>query len=191
MKVLKNIFSQLHTFILWAMLCALLWGWIYTFVGDTSQEKKVVIFIDAVAIEDHSLALRLEENKPAGIKMIKVHDFSFDMFGTNSKGDIYIVPESELIQLLEEREGVVQSFPAPEGMPVFERGGKCYGIRIFDAETQTGAGDSAYIRYIPADQSAAENYYLCFGTETVHLDCAKNGVDNAAWEVAMELLKVD
>ena len=115
-KVLKNILSQLHTFILWAMLCALLWSWIYTFVGDTSRNKKVVIFIDAPAIETQKLDLRLEEHLPDGIKMIRVHDFSYDMFGTATPGDIYIVRESQLSQKLTEQPEALQSFEPPEGV---------------------------------------------------------------------------
>ena len=174
MRVLKNIFSQLHTFLLWAILCVLLWGWIYTFVGDTSRDKKVTVFINAVAIEDQKLALRLEERKPDGIKMIKVHDFGYDMFGTATPGDIFM-----------------QSFEAPEGIETFVRGGKCLGMKIYDAKTGKGAGAGVYIRYAPFDGTPAEDYYLCFGSETWHLDGAKEAKDNAAWEVAMELLSLD
>ncbi len=191
MRVLKNIFSQLHTFLLWAILCVLLWGWIYTFVGDTSRDKKVTVFINAVAIEDQKLALRLEERKPDGIKMIKVHDFGYDMFGTATPGDIFIVKRSQLEQMLEDKPEALQSFEAPEGIETFVRGGKCLGMKIYDAKTGKGAGDGVYIRYAPFDGTPAEDYYLCFGSETWHLDGAKEAKDNAAWEVAMELLSLD
>ena len=41
MRVLRNIFSQLHEYVLWLLLSTVLWGWIFaSFVTDTKAEKK-------------------------------------------------------------------------------------------------------------------------------------------------------
>ena len=191
MKVIKNIFSQLHTFILWAMVSILLWGWIYTFVADAPRAQKVTVFINAVAIDDRALTLRLEETLPAGIKKIKVHDFAYDMFGTSTPGDIFIVSRSQLEEMLAGQPGAVVSFEPPEGFEPYLLDGKCVGVRIFDAATQTGAGANLYIRYAPFDKPGEEDYFLCFGSETWHLNGAKEAKDNAAWEVAMTILALE
>ncbi len=191
MKVLKNIFSQFHTFFLWAMASVLLWGWVYTFVGDTTRDKKVTVFVNAPAVEGRALSLHLEEELPEGIKMIRVHDFNYDMFGTNTPGDIYIVPESQLRKMLEEQQDKILPCPVPEGCEALTQDGKAYGIRIYDAAEGVGAGDGIYFRYVAEDPASAEDYYLCFGAETYHLDGAENAVDNAAWEVALQLLALD
>lgn len=191
MKILKNILSQFHTFLLWAMASVLLWSWIYTLVNDAPREKKVTVFINAVAIDDHALALRLEEHLPDGIRKIKVHDFEYGMIGTDVKGDIYVVRASQLEQMLREKPEAVLPITVPEGCIGYDYGGSCYGLRIFDAASQTGAGAGKYIWYAYLDEPQKEDYYLCFGTETVHVLGADGAVDNAAWEVAMELLSLE
>ena len=36
MRFFKNVLSQLHTYVLWALLSAVFWGWIFTaFVADS------------------------------------------------------------------------------------------------------------------------------------------------------------
>ena len=53
MKILRNIFSQLHVYVLWLLLSTMFWGWIFaSFVNDTSPEKKVTIYVDAPAVAD-------------------------------------------------------------------------------------------------------------------------------------------
>ena len=127
MKILKNILSQFHTFLLWAMASVLLWSWIYTLVNDAPREKKVTVFINAVAIDDHALALRLEEHLPDGIRKIKVHDFEYGMIGTDVKGDIYVVRASQLEQMLREKPEAVLPITAPEG---------CFGyVTVFESLT--------------------------------------------------------
>ena len=191
MKILKNILSQFHTFLLWALASVLLWGWVYTRVNDAPREKKVTVFINAVDIDDHALAVRLEEHLPAGIRKIKVHDFEYQMISSDVKGDIYVVRASQLEQMLREKPEAVLPITAPEGCIGYDYGGNCYGLRIFDAASQTGAGAGKYIRYADPDELQQEDYYLCFGAETIHVLGADGAVDNAAWEVAMDLLSLE
>lgn len=190
MRVIKNIVSQLHTFVLWALVSVLLWGWIYTFIGDTAPEHKVTVFVEAYALESEALSLRLEEHLPEGIKMIKAHDFDYQLFSTGSTGDIYIVRASVLRTMLEEDPGKVLPVQAPEGETAYLYQGQCCGIRIFDASTQTGRG-MQYIQYTPLPDPEPEDYYLVFSSETQHLNGAAGALDNAAWDVAMELLSLE
>ena len=72
MKVLKNIVSQLHRYIVWAMLLTFLWMFIYSRVGDRPAEKKVVMYVGAYETDSRELTLRLEDaGMPEGIEMIR------------------------------------------------------------------------------------------------------------------------
>lgn len=162
MRALKNIFSQLHTFVLWLLASALFWGWIFTFVTDTSPEKKITVYCDAPQVRDTALAVALEEHMPEGLRMVKVHAFSYVMFDVESidKGDIFILPASDLEDCAE--------FLAPVE-------GEADGVKIYDAASGQGAA-TEYIQY------GDEDYYLFLGSGSVHAQ------DGAALAVAREIL---
>ena len=62
MRFWKNVLSQLHSFVLWALLSAVFWGWIFTaFVDDAPAGKKVVIYVDAPVRMERELDARLED----------------------------------------------------------------------------------------------------------------------------------
>ena len=164
MKTLKRILSQLHTFVLWLLISALFWSWIFTFVTDTSPERKITVYCDVQALKDTALAVALEENMPEGLRMIQVHSFDYVMFGVDAfyQGDIFILPASEIETYAE--------FLAPvDGVD---------GVKIWDAAAGTGAA-RAYIPY------ADEDYYLFLGSGSVHLE------DGKALDVARQLLAME
>ncbi|MCH5339732.1 MAG: hypothetical protein J1E03_13190 [Acetatifactor sp.] len=163
MKILKNITSQLHTFVLWLLISAFFWGWIFTFVTDTSHERKVTVYCHVPEVQDVTLAVELERQMPEGLRMIKVHSFDYVMFDMESMelGDIFIIPASEIETYAE------WLFPVGEEQ----------GVKVYDAATGEGIATS-YIRY------AEEDFYLFLGTGSVHLE------DGKALEVAMALLNL-
>ena len=148
MRVLKNIFSHLHVFVLWAVLSAMLWAWIFTLVTDTTADKKITVYCHVPRVESTELAVRLEENMPEGLKMIKVHSFDYVMFEIEpvNGGDIYIIPASETEEFAED---------LSEG-----------GVKVYDCETGTGIA-AEYITY------GNEDYYLFLGANSVHLQDGK------------------
>lgn len=159
MRFLKNVFSHLHTFVLWLLFSAVFWGWIFTLVTDAPAERKITVYCYVSDIRDTEMAVRLEETKPEGIRMIQVHNFEYVMFdmGSIEKGDIFILPESKIAEydelLLPDREGV----------------------KLYDAETDTGAA-ADFLGY------GEEDYYLFLGAKSVHLE------DGKALEVAEAIL---
>ena len=164
MKTLKRIFSHLHTFVLWLLISALFWSWIFTFVTDASPERKITVYCDVRQLEDTALAVALERNMPEGLRMIQVHSFDYVMFGVDAfyQGDVFIVPASEVETYAE--------FLAPvDGVD---------GVKVYDAGTGTGAA-TAYIHY------ADEDYYLFLGSGSVHLEDGK-ALDVARRLAAME-----
>ena len=168
MRILKNIWSQLHTFILWALISVIFWGWIMTLVTDTTDNKKVSIFINAYSVETRALAVELEKELPEGIKMVKVHSFEgAAAFGEYDflNGDIYIVKagEAELFR---------DSF---KDIP---------GVKVYDAASGTGAG-AEYIKYT-AEGAEPEDYYLFYGINSMHC----GDYDEAAFKVSESFMKL-
>ncbi len=161
MRLIKNVFSQLHSFALWMLMSFLIWGWIFTLVTDTSAEKKVTVYCNVPLIEDKAMALKLEENMPDGLKMVKVHSFRYVMFDMENMelGDIFILPESE-----------IDTFRA-ELRPISGD----VGEKVYDAASGTGIA-TEYITY------GDEDYYLFLGGESVHLE------DGVALEMAKKLM---
>ena len=188
MRILKNILAQLHRFVFWALILSLLWAWIYTYVGDTSREKKVLIYVDAVELRQRVLGLRLEDmGLPEGIEMIEVRSFDYDIFGSALNGDVYLMRESILKATLDESPEKLASFPLPEGMRGYEWNGGIWGILAFDPETQRGPAMDL-IRYAPEGMEEKEAWYLCFEASGPRRAAAAGGVDPAAWEVGIRLL---
>ena len=148
MRMVKNIFSRLHIFVLWALLSAMLWAWIFTLVTDTAPDKKVTVYCHVPQVKSTELAVRLEEGMPDGLKMIKVHSFDYVMFEIEpiNGGDIYIIPASERSEFADDLSGS--------------------GVKVYDAETGTGIA-AEYITY------GNEDYYLFFGAHSVHLEDGK------------------
>lgn len=150
MRFIKNVFSKLHAFVLWALLAAVFWGWIFTIVTDTSPERKISVYCYVPELRDTELAVELEKDMPEGIKMIKVHTFEYVMFNVDliENGDIYILPKSRIGDYLE--------LLAPGDQ----------GEKIYDAATDTGAA-AGFMGY------RDEDYYLFIGANSPHLEDGK------------------
>lgn len=161
MKMLKNIVSRFHIFLLWLLASVMFWSWIFTIVTDTSPDKKVTVYCHVPAVHDTALAVALEEHMPDGLEMIKVHSFDYVMFDEESisQGDVFIIPASE-IELF-----------AGDLAPVGEE----QGVMVYEASTGAGVAMD-YIQY------ADEDFYLFLGAGSAHLE------DGKALEVAMLLL---
>lgn len=191
MKVLKRIVSQLHRYVIWAMVMIFLWSFIYTRVGDRPAEKKVVFYIGAYAAEDRALTLYLEDaGMPEGIEMIRARSASYDLFGSTRDGDFILVRETDLRTLLADAPDRLAALELPEGMTGFSWEGKTVGFRVFDPATQRGPA-MAYIQYTPMPDPEPDPYYICFDAASLHLASNPGAVDNAAWEVAMALLAIE
>lgn len=163
MRFFRNVFSQLHTFVLWALFSVLFWGWIFALITDTSPAKKIAVYCDVPELRDVDLAVELERHMPEGIRMVKVHSFDYVMMDIENigKGDIFIVAASDLEKYAEFLTG-----PDGEG-----------GVKIYDAATGTGAA-AEYIGYTD------EDFYLFLGSGSVHLE------DGKAAQVAGQLLSM-
>jgi len=184
MKVLRNIASQLHVYIIWLILSVVIWGFVFTHVTDAPAEKKVVLFADVYACRELELELELEKSMPDGIRMIRTHSFGYVVFGDRELlgADLYLIPLSEAERYLPSFLPL-DSAALPwaedelwywEGVP--------YGVRMRPAES--------FLQY-EAPGEAREDFALFFGVNSVHAASFRGSGDDAALAVARSLYGLD
>lgn len=163
MRVLKNIFSQLHSFVLWALASVMLWGWIFGMATDTTFDKKIMVFCHVPQMADTELALELEKDLPEGIRMIQVHTFDYVMFDTVSieHADVLIIPAIDV----QEMEGELLPLEGQGDMPVYD----------------PATGQGILLDYITYGD---EEYYLYLGAGSAHLE------DGVAAAIARRMLEM-
>ena len=180
MRLIRRIVSQLHRYVMWALLSAVLWAWIFlSFVLDTVPAKKVTIYTDTASVRDTALEMLLSRSLPAGIRMVKVHPFSYAAFdaGAPNGSDLYILPASELTENL----GVLCPMDA-HGADDYVSDGAVYGWRVYDAASGKGAA-AAYLGYAPD-----EDCYLCAAKSSGHLGAWNGSKDSAAIAIAEQII---
>ena len=197
MRVLKNILSQLHTFILIALLSTIFWAWIFTFVTDTAPEKKVTVFFDVPAVAEKQLDIELEKDMPDGIKMIRVHTFDYAMFddGSLQQGDIFIIRRSNMERYAPDLAPLDPIFWNYDGNSYYYRSseGVILGLMIYDGSSASLVDSNSallgadFVNFTFPD-SEPEDYFLCFGAKSLHYDGNDGAVDTAALWVAFDLL---
>ncbi|MBR3019925.1 MAG: hypothetical protein IKH57_23095 [Clostridia bacterium] len=186
MGKIRKFLSLIPALIIWLMLSALVWGFVFTRITDTDPAHKLTLFIDAQVTDATTLAVQLEEHLGGNIRMVKVHPFTYAMLdGEQLKAaDLYIIRADRMETY---REWLL---PLPEdfGEAVYAADGESWGVLAYDAENKAGIA-SGYINYLPPGEPE-ENYYLCFGLKTSHVQTQENAVDNAAIDAAKLLLSL-
>ena len=184
----RRFLSLIPALVLWLMLSVLVWGFVFTRITDTAPARKLTLFIDTQVTDATALAVRLEEAISGNIRMVKVHPFTYAMLdGEQLKAaDLFIIRADHM-----EIYGDWLT-PLPEEMwgsgTEYVRDGAAWGILAFDAEKKTGIA-SGCINYLPPGEPEY-GYYLCFGSQSLHLQGKSNAVDNAAADAARLLLNL-
>ncbi len=179
---LRRFSALLPMLVLWLFIVVMFGGFIFTRITDTSPEKKIVLYADCRVTDAAALAERLEAELPAPIRKVKVHPFTYAMFGSSSiaSADLYIVPASRVPDYLDwfrsPPEGTEGAVPVPgaedlSGIPVFIPGGI--------------AAAAEYFAYDPA-----ETWFLLFGSASPHVSGNEGAADGLAAEAARLLLSV-
>lgn len=176
----KRIAGLIPMLLVWAVISAFVWGFIFLQLTDTDAEHKIVVFADCTVNDRHALAVELEKAMPEGIRMVQVRPFSYAMMGGSGldTADIYLMPEKD-IETYE-----AWFAPLPDGArgetEILETAGGAEGLRIRPAET----GQTA--RYIAWTDENGETdaYYLFFGASSVHT----GETDSAAVTAAERLI---
>lgn len=186
MRFLKHLQRKWHVYILWLLLSFFLWSWIFTFITDTKPSKKVTLFFDTYICNDVDLTLKLEENKPKGARMIKVHPFSYAMFmsDTIQDGDIFVVGESKIKDYIVDFCPISDEYVAANRNLEFYTNdeGVAYGVKVYDAQSGKGC-ITDYLVYCGEDEEN-EDYYLFFHKNSLHIKDFNGSSNNWAIEVA-------
>ena len=189
MRVIKRVLSQLHRYVLWLLISAVLWGFVFTRITDTSKQKKVTIYTDAPAVSEITLAAKLEEELPEGIKMVKVRHFTYAAFNSDEpkEADILILSESSVKEHIDMLSPI--GLEPKEGDLVID--GALYGIRVFDLDSGRGAAKDFFTYTYIVSESENENYYLCFNKDSLHIGDWNGSADDAAFVIDERLLTLD
>ena len=153
--------------VIWTLLAVILTGFVFTRITDTDPQHKITIYADCKVENAAELAEKLERKLDGAVRMVKVHPFTFALFGTEQlkSADLYIVPDSrktEYAEWLGEEEGRVMADP-DTGMSVAEN----------------------YFRYNETEPEPSV-FRMYFGGKSVHLE---DGLTSKAAELLMEIGK--
>lgn len=188
MNKVRRFFSLVPALILWFMLSVLVWGFVFTRITDTDPAHKITLFVDCEVTDATGLAVKLEEKLDGNIRMVKVHPFTYAMLdgGQLKAADLFIIRTDHMETY---REWLT---PLPEEMRGYADecvlDGEPWGVLAYDSQAQTGIA-SNYIHYLPPGEPE-DDYYLCFGNQSVHSTAQPNAVDNAAADAAKLLLNL-
>lgn len=177
-RFLRTFFRLFPLLLLWAVVIPIFTGFVFTHITDTDSFHKVSVYVDAELKDAAALASRLEESVSDPIRMVKVHPFTYALFGSDAlkQADLYIVPASHVSEYRD------WFAPLPEEMVSLASPEIPDGIPAFGPESDPGAV-SSFILYSTSGNKA-ELYLLFFGRSSVHLE------DHAAADVAKALLSL-
>ena len=82
--------------VIWVLLVVIFTGFLFNRLTDTSPSQKITIYADCEVMRAAELAEQLETALDGAVRMVKVHPFSYALFGSEAlKGaDLYLVPDS-------------------------------------------------------------------------------------------------
>ena len=140
--------------VIWAMMAVLLTGFVFNRITETDPAHKIVIYADCEVRGDTELAEKMEQAMDGAVRMVKVHPFSYAMFGSEAlkSADLYIIPDSrtgEYADWLEALPGTPEE-----------------GIILYDPAAGAGAAEDYFI-FAP-EGKPAEIHRLYFGRNSVH-----------------------
>ncbi len=94
-RVRNGFFKFFPGAVIWTMMAVILTGFVFTRITDTDPANKITIYADCKIQNAAELAEKLEKEMGDAVRMVKVHPFSFALFGTEQlkSADLYIVPD--------------------------------------------------------------------------------------------------
>ena len=152
--------------VLWAFFTVIFGSFVFYQITDTVPARKITLFIDGVTAGEDQLAARLEERLGDPIRMVKIHPFSYMMFGDEElkTADLYILPDSHREQYGE------WLAPGDEG------------ILMYDPESGAAVAGDTFL--YTAGEEAGEVFRLYTGAKSPHLE------DGMARQAAEKLIAI-
>lgn len=189
MKKGKRFFDLLPAMLMWLVLSILVWGFVFARITDAPAAQKITLYVDAPVPRSVEMAAELETAAHEGIRMVKVHPFSYAMMGADAmeNADMYILPRAHLEEYLEHFVPLPREWAAAEG--AFCREGVPLGLKVFDGESGKGAA-AEYITYVYPGMEG-QDYFLFFGKNSLHVPGNEGAVDAAALYYLEKLLALN
>ena len=150
--------------ILWLFFVLIFGSFVFYRITDTVPARKISIYMDGVTAGEDQLAARMEKRMEGPVRMVKIHPFSYMMFGGDElkAADLFIVPDSG----------------AEAYRDWFAEGG---GWLMYDPESGTAvAGDT----FLYTADGKDEPYRMYIGAESPHLE---DGLARRAAELLLSL----
>ena len=170
---ISRFFSRAVVYILWALFAFFLWTFVFNGISDTSRDKKVTMYINAIDVDSVRLSAALEESMPPGIRMVKAKPFLYSLLGSEDllNSDLYIIRESDYEEFRESFSGMGHfQYKHPE-YTYHEFAEDVSGILVYDQEADVRIG-ADYINYTRIEENekdtAVLRYYLMFGRNSHH-----------------------
>lgn len=141
MKTFRKLVSLIPALLVWLIFSIIFWGWIFTMLTDTVAANKITLCADVDDLKDVQLAVALEKEMPAPIRMAKVHPFSYAMFDTDvlKKSDLLIIRKEDY-QLYRDWFSPLPKCLLTGPYTYYYENGIPMGIRVYDASTGRGCG---------------------------------------------------
>ena len=167
LHVLGNMLRQLHMYLIWIILSAIIISFAFNQKFETVPAKEIVIYADVASLDQPALETLLDEELPEGIEVVKVRQTGYDLFGMPDPAgiDIYLLPASEIEGHLEFLAPLSELYASDNTSPdsVWSKDGAAYGLLLFAAGGQDALPGSDLIEFKPG-----EDYYFCFGANGLH-----------------------
>ena len=176
--MIKQILRIWYRYVLWTLLSAVFWAWIFTLLFSAPAKQKVVLYAELPYLDRNALSIELERDKPEGIRIVDTATFDDKMFNQIEvlDGDLYLISESKVKDYLASFAPIDRAqFP---GASFYESEGEAYGVLVYDEGAGLCVGGE-YIFYTPH-----ERCWLFFNKDSMHI----GGKDDAAISVAQHFL---
>ena len=166
--------------LMWALLTAVIGGFVFNRITDTSPRNKIEIYADCPVRNAAELADMLEKEMSEPVRMVKVRSFDYSLFRTDiEKADIYIVAASRTEKYMRLFAPLPEDMRDAEDLLILD--GEPYGIPVYTPDGSVRAAADWF------EYDSAETYYLFFGNETLHLAGREGAADNQAADAAQIL----
>ena len=144
-KFFRGVSLVTSPLVLWVFFVLIFGSFIFYQITDTSPDRKISIYMDGAVQGEDRLAARMEKQLPDPIRMVKIHPFSYVMFGGDElkAADLFIVPDSKV----------------QEYKDWFEPGDSWV---LYEPGSGEGAAGATFL------YEEGETYHLYIGAESIH-----------------------
>lgn len=174
--------------LVWAVLGAFFWSFIFLRVTDTDPAHKLVVCVDAAVPGAAELEELLDRACGGDVRMTKVRPFAYAMMDSSA------LRGADLLIVREENLAAYQDWfaPCPATFAARDEDWLAGGVRCGLFLSGTGQQNAVLRRWIDYSGVDADGgrFYLCFGKQSRHLAGLEGAADDEAPRFASLLLEM-